>query len=45
MKAVAVRFVGHHPERALREAGADRVIDSLEELTPEVLRAVLDERG
>jgi beta-phosphoglucomutase len=45
MKAVAVRFVGHHPESALREAGADRVVDSLEELTPEVLRDVLEGRG
>jgi beta-phosphoglucomutase len=39
MKCVAVRFVGHHPKSALRQAGANRVVDSLEELTP---KAVLD---
>jgi beta-phosphoglucomutase len=30
MKCVAVRFVGHHPEDALRRAGADLVVESLE---------------
>jgi beta-phosphoglucomutase len=30
MKCVAVRFVGHHPEEALRRAGADLVAESLE---------------
>jgi beta-phosphoglucomutase len=30
MKSVAVRFVGHHPEEKLREAGADLVVSSLE---------------
>jgi beta-phosphoglucomutase len=39
MKCVAVRFIGHHPEKTLREAGANRVVESLEELTPQ---AVLD---
>ena len=38
MKCVAVRFVGHHPEDRLRQAGADRVVHSLEELNA---RAVL----
>src|SRR2546430_15866978 len=33
MKCVAVRFVGHHPVEALRAAGADRVVDSLEEIS------------
>lgn len=32
MKCVAVRFVGHHPESALREAGADLVVESVETL-------------
>jgi hypothetical protein len=39
MKCVAVRFVGHHSEERLRQAGADRVVDSLEEVNA---RAVLD---
>jgi beta-phosphoglucomutase len=30
MKCIAVRFVGHHPEAALRQAGADQVVASLE---------------
>jgi beta-phosphoglucomutase len=33
MKCIAVRFVGHHPEAKLREAGADRVVKSLAEVT------------
>jgi beta-phosphoglucomutase len=45
MKCIAVRFVGHHPVSALREAGADRVVPSLEEVTPEVVQDLLDERG
>jgi beta-phosphoglucomutase len=32
MKCVAVRCVGHHPEAALRGAGADLVVDSLEQV-------------
>ncbi len=32
MKCVAVLFVGHHPEDRLRQAGADRVVESLEEI-------------
>ncbi len=39
MKCVAVRFVGHHSAEALHNAGADRVVESLEELNAdEVLR-------
>jgi beta-phosphoglucomutase len=41
MKAVAVTFVGHHPEAKLRAAGADRVVRSLEELTPADVAALL----
>ena len=45
MKCVAVRSVGHHPESVLREAGADRVVSSLEEVTTEAVRDLLDGRG
>lgn len=34
MACVAVRFVGHHAADALRSAGADRVVESLEEVDP-----------
>jgi len=37
MKCVAVTFVGHHPAEKLRAAGADIVVASLEEVTPEQL--------
>lgn len=32
MKCIAVRFVGHHSEDALRNAGADLIVASLEEV-------------
>jgi beta-phosphoglucomutase len=35
MKCIAVTFVGHHPERLLRDAGADRVVSTLQEVTAE----------
>lgn len=35
MKCVAVTFVGHHPEEKLRAAGADLIVESLEEVTVE----------
>jgi len=35
MKCVAVTFVGHHPEAKLKAAGADRVVKSFTELTPD----------
>jgi beta-phosphoglucomutase len=35
MKSVAVRFVGHHPEERLRQAGADLVVPSLEAVSAE----------
>ena len=39
MKCIAVRFVGHHSADKLARAGADRVVASLEEVSPEdVLR-------
>jgi beta-phosphoglucomutase len=37
MKCVAVRFVGHHPEAALRRAGADLVVDSLERVNAQAV--------
>jgi beta-phosphoglucomutase len=42
MKCVAVRFVGHHPEEALRQAGADLVVPTLEQVTPQAVRALLE---
>jgi beta-phosphoglucomutase len=38
MKCIAVRFVGHHPEAALRQAGADLVVKTLEEVSLEKIR-------
>jgi beta-phosphoglucomutase len=38
MKCVAVRFVGHHPEATLRQAGADLVVDSLEQVSVQRVR-------
>lgn len=41
MRCVAVSFVGHHPQEKLRDAGADVVVRSLEELSAEqVVRLV-----
>src|SRR5439155_20757201 len=33
MKCVAVRFVAHHPEEALRGAGADLIVPTLEQVS------------
>ena len=41
MKCVAVRFVGHHSEASLREAGADIVVESLEDVAPDQVIALL----
>ena len=38
MKCVAVRFVGHHPESTLKQAGADLVVDSLEGVSVTVVQ-------
>jgi beta-phosphoglucomutase len=40
MKCVAVRFVGHHPEAALRQAGADLVVDSLAQVNAQAVLAL-----
>jgi beta-phosphoglucomutase len=44
MKCVAVRFVGHHPESALRQAGADLVVGSLEEVSAQEVLVLFAER-
>jgi beta-phosphoglucomutase len=41
MKCVAVRFVGHHPEDALRRAGADLVVPTLERVRAQTVRDLL----
>ena len=33
MRCIAVSFVGHHPEEALRKAGADRVVHTLADVS------------
>lgn len=41
MRCIAVSFVGHHPEAALRNAGADCVVKTLEQVTVETVRELL----
>jgi hypothetical protein len=41
MKCVAVRFVGHHSEATLRQAGADIVVDTLEHLSAQTVLKLL----
>ncbi len=41
MKCIAVRFVGHHPEAALKQAGADLVVASLEEVSASMARGLV----
>jgi beta-phosphoglucomutase len=41
MKSIAVRFVGHHSEESLRKAGADIVIDGLEEVCVDQVEAIV----
>ena len=41
MACVAVTFVKHHPAEKLRAAGADVVVESLEEITPEQVAALV----
>lgn len=45
MGCIAVTFVGHHPAEKLREAGADRVVASLEEVTVAMVRELIEARG
>jgi beta-phosphoglucomutase len=42
MKCVAVTFVGHHSADKLREAGADRIVKSLAELTARDISSLVD---
>lgn len=42
MKCVAVTFVGHHSEEKLREAGADRVVHSFEEISAADIQAMFE---
>ena len=42
MKCVAVRFVGHHSEAALQDAGADMIVSNLELVTAAEVLALLD---
>jgi hypothetical protein len=41
MKCIAVNFVGHHSEAVLREAGADLVVPTLEQVSAETVRQIL----
>jgi beta-phosphoglucomutase len=41
MKSVAVRFVGHHSEDSLRQAGADLVVETLEQVSADTIRGLL----
>jgi beta-phosphoglucomutase len=41
MKCIAVNFVGHHSEASLKQAGAHRVVKSLEEVSPASVRQML----
>jgi beta-phosphoglucomutase len=41
MRCVAVRFSAHHPEEALRRAGADLIVPTLEQVSPETIRRLL----
>jgi beta-phosphoglucomutase len=45
MKCIAVRFVGHHPEAALKAAGADLVVENLERVSVQEVRRLLDSEG
>lgn len=41
MKCVAVRCVGHHSEDSLRQAGADLVVETLEQVSANTIRNLL----
>jgi beta-phosphoglucomutase len=42
MKCIAVRFVGHHPESALQQAGADLVVANLEQVSAQTVQQILE---
>jgi beta-phosphoglucomutase len=41
MKCIAVSFVGHHPDSALRAAGADLVVKTLEQVSVAAIRRLI----
>jgi beta-phosphoglucomutase len=45
MKCIAVRFVGHHPEAALRQAGAELVVPNLEAVSAQSVRELFCGEG
>jgi beta-phosphoglucomutase len=45
MKCLAVRFVGHHAEHALRAAGADLVVDSFRDVSLATIQGILGIRA
>ncbi len=42
MKCIAVTFVGHHPVASLKEAGANRVVSTLEEVSARTIEQILE---
>jgi beta-phosphoglucomutase family hydrolase len=44
MRAIAVTFVGHHPEAKFREAGADKIVRTLEQLDAGEVERVVSSR-
>jgi beta-phosphoglucomutase len=42
MKCIAVSFVGHHSDEALRKGGADLVVKNLEMVSVETVRQLLE---
>jgi beta-phosphoglucomutase len=42
MRCVAVAFVGHHPEGSLRQAGADLVVKTLEQVSVKDVRKLVE---
>jgi beta-phosphoglucomutase len=44
MKCIAVRFTGHHSEERLRAAGADLVVQSLEEVSAQEIEELLQDQ-
>ncbi|MHB1422887.1 MAG: HAD family hydrolase [Gemmataceae bacterium] len=45
MKCVAVRCVGHHSEASLRQAGADLVVETLQQASADTIRTLLFENN
>jgi len=45
MKCIAVTFAGHHPEHLLRQAGADRVVPNLSEVSVDLVQQLLRAAG